>query len=89
MIVKKVIEVEKVCCDICGNEIVGNLCATSIISNLHTFFNYHLPDEVVRMIEMTPLCLCPICQDKYLKEIAKELYETYKLKLTEIKLRRN
>lgn len=90
MIVKKLIEVEKICCEICGEEIPQtNLLQSTMISNLHIFFNYCLSDEICRTIEITPFCLCPECQSKYLKEIAKELLETYKLKLTEIKLRRN
>ena len=89
MIVKKLIEVEKVCCDICGAEIPNNIAHASPFGNLHTFFNYNLPNQVNRIIEATPFCLCEKCQDAYEKEIAEELFETYKMKLTEIKLRRN
>lgn len=89
MIVKKVIEVEKVCCDICGDEISNNIAHASALGNLHTFFVYNLPDRVNRLIEATPLCLCEKCQNDYEREIAEELFETYKMKLTEIKLRRN
>lgn len=89
MIVKKLIEVEKVCCEICGEEIVpGKDYSSGMFASLHTFFNWSAPDIVPQPIEVTPLCLCTKCQEKYAREIATELFETYKLKITEIKLRR-
>lgn len=87
MIVKKLIEVEKICCEICGEEIVLGK-GSGVFANLHTFFNWSVSDIVPQPIEVTPLCLCAKCQEKYAREIATELFETYKLKITEIKLRR-
>lgn len=89
MIVKKLIEVEKVCCEICGEEIVLGKDCSGMFASLHTFFNWSASDIVPQPIEVTPLCLCAKCQEKYAREIATELFETYKSKLTEIKLRRN
>lgn len=89
MIVKKLIEVEKVCCEICGEEIVfGKDYSSGMFASLHTFFNWSASDIVPQPIEVTPLCLCAKCQEKYAREIAVELFETYKVKITEIKLRR-
>lgn len=89
MIVKKLVEVEKICCEICGEEIApGKDYSSGMFAGLHTFFNWGAPDIVPRPIEVTPLCLCAKCQEEYAREITIELFETYKLKITEIKLRR-
>ena len=40
MIVKKLVEVEKICCEICGEEIVlGKDYSSGMFAGLHTFFN--------------------------------------------------
>lgn len=89
MIVKKLIEVEKICCEVCGEEMEpGKDYSSGMFASLHTFFNWSASDIVPRPIEVTPLCLCAKCQEEYAREIATELFETYKLKITEIKLRR-
>ena len=66
----------------------GKDYSSGMFANLHTFFNWSASDIVPRPIEVTPLCLCAKCQEEYAREIATELFETYKLKITEIKLRR-
>ena len=87
MICKKVIEVDKVCCNICGEEMPNQVTSKSM-NFLHKAFLAGLESVIVdSFIENSPFCLCENCLKKYQDEIFVSLLDILNNKCTELKLR--
>ena len=87
MISKKVIEVDRLCCNIFVVEILNQVTSNSM-NFLHKAFLAGLESVIIdSMIENSPFCLCENCLKKYQDEIFVSLLDILNNKCTELKFR--
>ena len=87
MICKKVIEVDRICCNVCGKEMETANTMTCMALLHKAFLSGSVGYSINPLIEDSQFCLCSECVHKYGDEIFKHLLDSLDCKLTELKLR--